>query len=64
MILGLFRGVTDVAIKQLHSGEDGEPMSAKAREEFIQEVKILKTLQHPNLVNIHNNHNIATCKPG
>ena len=48
---GLFRGVTEVAVKQFYSGEYGEPMSGKAREELIQEVKILKTLQHPNLVN-------------
>jgi len=42
--------VTEVAIKQLHPAEDGEPMSFKAKAEFQNESQILMTLHHPNLV--------------
>ena len=52
IFLGLYRGVTEVAIKQLHPAEDGEPMSFKAKAEFQNESNILMTLHHPNLVNI------------
>ena len=45
----MYRGVTEVAVKQLHS-DDGEEMNAAGREEFMREAKILKSLQHPNLV--------------
>ena len=47
---GIFRGEHVVAVKQLHADLNGEPMSAKAKQEFMEEAKILKTLQHPHLV--------------
>ena len=50
MLTGIFRGEHVVAVKQLHADLNGEPMSAKAKQEFMEEAKILKTLQHPHLV--------------
>ena len=45
----MYRGVTPVAVKQLHA-DDGQPMNNAARDEFMRETNILKCLHHPNLV--------------
>ncbi len=58
---GLYREVTEVAVKQLHPGEDGEPMSFKAKAEFQNESQILMTLHHPNLVNSYHDHWCIIC---
>jgi serine/threonine protein kinase len=44
----LFRGTTEVAVKQLHTSD--EDMSSDAKSEFMREAKILRSLHHPNLV--------------
>jgi serine/threonine protein kinase len=49
LLIGIYRGITEVAVKQLHSEVDDE-MSILAKNEFFKEAKILKALQHPNLV--------------
>ena len=45
-----FRGNLQVAVKQLKTENDGE--KEKALEEFFNETKIMKGLNHPNLIHL------------